>query len=485
MTNFSGKKTLRSFSIILMSQLATIFVGLIRTKIVAIFWGPLGVGVIGILQTAIELLYSIITCGIATSAIREIAVIHIWEDKKYVIQVFKYLSAILGIIGLLIVLVSSPLLSLITFGDIGYTSSYVILSLYLFFRTISSYYLSVMQGNQLVQSFAISNTVGPLLSLLFIFPIVYYFDNIGPSLLLLVVSVSTLIASMYYYKRLKLNFNVDLSKSRFVENSKKILKLGISLTISGSVLTLLISFVTRTFISNMGSIEEVGFYQAGWTVINSYIGVFFVVMSTDYYPKLSSVILKPLEANLVFNQQIVIALLLLAPALILLLFFLKILVPILYTAEFDIVVVFVKYSLLGVFFKAIAYSISYIYLAKSAIKVYMLTEIISSLLILIFNFIGFKYWGITGMGIAYSLGYLASFVAILSYLNRVSSEIFIQRNTIVVISISLLLLSASLLVDICLDGAYKYVLLVIFFMTSVLFSLYKFGFGLKILQNNR
>lgn len=198
MTNLSGKKTLRSFSIILMSQLATIFVGLIRTKIVAIFWGPLGVGVIGILQTAIELLYSIITCGIATSAIREIAVIHIWEDKKYVIQVFKYLSVILGVIGLLIVLVSSPLLSLITFGDIGYTSSYAILSFYLFFRTISSYYLSVMQGNQLVQSFAISNTVGPLLSLLFVFPIVYNFDNIGPSLLLLVVSVSTLIASMYY-----------------------------------------------------------------------------------------------------------------------------------------------------------------------------------------------------------------------------------------------------------------------------------------------
>jgi PST family polysaccharide transporter len=34
---------------------------------------------------------------------------------------------------------------------------------------------------------------------------------------------------------------------------------------------------------------EVGFYTAGFTLLNSYVGIIFTVMSTDYFPRLSSI----------------------------------------------------------------------------------------------------------------------------------------------------------------------------------------------------
>ena len=37
-------------------------------------------------------------------------------------------------------------------------------------------------------------------------------------------------------------------------------------------------------ISRMGSIDDVGLFNAGFTIVNTYVGLVFTAMATDYYP---------------------------------------------------------------------------------------------------------------------------------------------------------------------------------------------------------
>jgi len=76
------------------------------------------------------------------------------------------------------------------------------------------------------------------------------------------------------------------------------------------------SYIVSIFISRTGSVEQVGLYNAGFAIINTYMGLIFAAMGTDYYPRLSAVAHDNKLSKQTMNQQSEIALLILAPILI-------------------------------------------------------------------------------------------------------------------------------------------------------------------------
>ena len=64
-----------------------------------------------------------------------------------------------------------------------------------------------------------------------------------------------------------------------------------------------VSYIVRIFISNQGGISEVGLYSAGFAIINTYVGLVFTAMGTDYYPRLSAVAHSNKECKKTINQQ--------------------------------------------------------------------------------------------------------------------------------------------------------------------------------------
>jgi O-antigen/teichoic acid export membrane protein len=80
--------------------------------------------------------------------------------------------------------------------------------------------------------------------------------------------------------------------------------LGVLLTISG-LLTLLSTYLIQIYVGKIGGLEEVGFYTAGFTLLNSYVNL-FTVMSTDYFPRLSSISddnVKKVEMKVLFKVK--------------------------------------------------------------------------------------------------------------------------------------------------------------------------------------
>jgi hypothetical protein len=76
--------------------------------------------------------------------------------------------------------------------------------------------------------------------------------------------------------------------------------------------------------------RRVGFYTAGFTLLNSYVGIIFTVMSTDYFPRLSSISDDNVsEASVI--QQSFISILIITPIVILFLTFITVIVKVIYT----------------------------------------------------------------------------------------------------------------------------------------------------------
>lgn len=394
-------------------HILNIVISIVRSKMVAVFIGPAGMGVISLLTSAINIVNGFSGLGIETSAVQHISSKYKGNDISSVlviIAVVKKLVMITGILGSILALCLSSLLSTITFGNTEHTSAFVYISITILLRQLTSGELAVLQGLRKVRLLAKANFFGNLMGLFFSLPVYYYLkiEAIIPTII--IVSISSLFFALFFSKSLE----IEKSRIPFKEiliQSKSVLKLGVLLTISG-LLTLLTTYIIQIYIGNSGGLEEVGYYIAGFTLLNSYVGIIFTVMSTDYFPRLSSIIDDENKIRNSVVQQSFISILIITPIVTLFLLFVPIIVKIIYTSKFEVIVPMVSIGILGMLFKSISWSMGFILIAKGDSKMFLFTSVIFNMLLLLMNVGGYYLYGLTGLGISFLGYYIIHFYAL-------------------------------------------------------------------------
>jgi len=142
--------------------------------------------------------------------------------------------------------------------------------------------------------------------------------------------------------------------------------------------------------------------------VNTYVGMIFTAMGTDYYPRLSAVANDVTQSNKLVNQQAEMALLFLGPILILFLILLKYAIIVLYSAEFLDVIPMVQWSVLAILLKAIVWSMGFLLVAKGDSKIFFYSELIGSIYTLLINLAGYYWLGLEGLGISFLITYFIS-----------------------------------------------------------------------------
>jgi O-antigen/teichoic acid export membrane protein len=183
------------------------------------------------------------------------------------------------------------------------------------------------------------------------------------------------------------------------------------LTFSGT-LTLLSTYLIQIYVGKTGSLEEVGFYNAGFTLLNSYVGIIFTVMSTDYFPRLASICDDNEKVRTSVIQQSFISILIITPIIILFLIFIPLIIKILYTPKFISIMPMVCIGILGMLFKAVSWSMGYILIAKGDSKIFIKTALGFSILSLILNIFGYYFYGLEGLGFSFLIYYLIHFFVV-------------------------------------------------------------------------
>lgn len=388
-------------------QVFNILITIIRTKFVAILLGPTGMGVAGLLNVTIGFIAKLTNFGLETSAVKNISAANESGNElriSRVAQVIRRLVWITGLLGAIITLVFSSWLSELTFGNKDYTYAFIWISITLLINQISTGQNVVLRGMRKLRYLAQASVIGSIIGLITTIPLYYFYglDGIVPGII--VTSVSSLFLTWFYARKVKLK-SVRVSTARTLVESKEMLKMGFMISLSG-IIGLGFSYIVRIFISNTGGLDQVGLYNAGFAIINSYVGMIFAAMSTDYYPRLAATANSNAKSRTIIIQQAEIAILILAPVIIVFLVFINWVVIILYSNKFIEVNDMILWAALGIFFKAIGWSIGYIFLAKGNRKLFFWNELITSGYLLALNLLGYYYWGLTGLGISFLVAYI-------------------------------------------------------------------------------
>jgi O-antigen/teichoic acid export membrane protein len=285
--------------------------------------------------------------------------------------------------------------------------AYAWMAITLLFNQLGAGKMVVLQGLRKIKYLANAGISGSFLGLTVSLPLYYYFgiDGIVPAII--ATSVVNMLRSWYFASKVKL-VPVTVDRVTTLKEGKEMLWLGFMLSLSG-LITTAAAYLLRIYIRETGGVDDVGLYNAGFAIIITYVGLVFTAMSTDYYPRLSGVALYNHKARKLINQQAEMAILILAPILLLLMVFIKWVVVLLYSSQFVSVSAMIQWATLGMFFKAASWSIAYVFLAKGEAKLFLWNELITNAYLLAFNVLGYKLMGLDGLGIAFLLSYVLYF----------------------------------------------------------------------------
>lgn len=469
----SFKQILKSTSIFGTVQVINILVSIARSKIIAILLGPTGIGINGLLNTTIGLISGLTNFGLSTSAVKNIAAAYSTgniEKVSIVVTVLRRLVWFTGVLGSLLTILLSSWLSQLTFGNKEYTLAFIWLSITLLLNQISNGQTVLLRGMRQLKSMAQSSLSGSVFGLLISVPIYFKWgiDGIVPAII--VSSIAALLRTWYFSRKVKIK-NARVTNQNIISEGKDMLLMGFMLSIS-SLYVLAKNYGIRAFISNLDGLEQVGLYTAGFAIVNSYVGMVFTAMSTDYYPRLSSIAQDNSKARNLINQQAEISILILAPLISIFLIYISWIVIILYSSKFIGINEMIQWAMLGVFFKAASFSIAFIFLAKGESKLFLINELFAGTVTLFLNLAGYYYGGLRGMGISFLLSYAYYTVQVYIVTNRKYQFTFTADFKRIFIY-QVLISSICLIITYTIPKPWSYIMGMPMIIASILFSYFQ------------
>lgn len=392
-----------------------ILISLVRNKLVAMILGPMGMGTVALFASTAKLVGDATNLGLPMSAVRHISEVFERGDVEStgrMICIFRSWSVLASLLGMLLCVAMSPLLSDWTFSFGNHTLHFVYLSPVVALTTMAAGEAAILKATRRLRSLALLSVLGVVSALVISVPIYWYFGMSGivPSLVAVAFAqaVITLMFSLRLYPlRLTLRLPMLREGAGFV-------RLGLAF-VAGCVLGSGAEFVIRSYLNNVGQVQAVGLYNAAYMMIFTYAGMIFTAMETDYYPRLSAVPSLGTEFNKVVNTQIEVSLLLIAPMLACFVVFMPILLPMLYSGKFMPVLPMIQVAALSMYARTVFLPIEYISLSRADSVSYLVIEFTSYLILVVLVILGYDHWGLFGTGVAMAVAGFLEFVYVYFY----------------------------------------------------------------------
>jgi len=456
-------------------QVINIILRLIRSKAIALLIGPIGMGISNLLLTTMELINGLTNLGLERSAVKDISLANTNSNSKSVAKTISILKKLVWLtitIGIILMIALSPWLSEMAFGNKDYTISFIWISIALLFKQLSSSQLAILQGLRKLQYLAKANLLGNFIGLLITLPLYYFFriDAIVPAII--IATFMSFIFTYYYSQKLDIA-PVAISRKEAVSEGKGMINLGVMLSLS-SMITLLVAYIIRIYIGSSNETEElglidVGLYSAGFVILNSYVGIIFNAMGTDYFPRLSEIANDIIKLRKTVLEQAIVAILLITPIIVVFLAFAPLIIVILYSNEFSPIVAMVTWGILGMIFKAVSWSMGYMIIAKGDSKVFIKTAIGFNAILLLINIVGYHYGGLEGIGISFFIYYIIHFITI-RIITYYRYDFYFEKGFYKIFTFTVIMCLIAFLITFISIPVLKYLLMTGIIIVSCLYS---------------
>jgi len=393
---------LKSSSLIGGSEVAKLLIGIVQVKFVAIFLGPVGIGLIGIYNSVINLGWRIAGLGIGSSGIREVAEAVGSNDREKIgrmVLTLRRISWLTGTVGSLTVVFLAQPLSRITFGTTEHAWALVLLAWIILMRNIQSAQMAYLQGLRRIGDLVRLKIIGAIGGATI--GVGFYawlrLDGIVPAMLIL--AAFNLTASWWFARKIPPP-HVSMTWGESVRASTGLMRLGLAFMWTG-VLTAGVAYLTRLLINLEIGVGAVGIFQSAFRLSGLFVNFVLQAMGTDFYPRLTGVAHDNRKINQLVNEQIEIGLLLAVPGMIAMLVFAPWVIRIFYTAKFAASAELLQWFLLGCLGRVISWPMGHITVAKGKAHWMVFTETSANLLHILLIWLGLHFLGVHGVAVAF------------------------------------------------------------------------------------
>lgn len=390
------------------SQVVTILINIVKTKLVAILLGPSGMGLIQLLASTITLVKSVSGLGIGFSGVRDIAQsIGSGDDEKIgkTIVTLKRWSWVTGILGVSLTILFSQQLSVWTFGNKDYWLEISLLSSTIILSNIAGSYVAIIRGARRTADYVKLNIFTAFFGAILAIVIYYFLGERGILPVLILTGIIGFLVNYFYSRKISFQkVNITYKESFF--DGLDMVKLGAFTVLTGFISEFALYYVRISINDNLG-IEFVGYYAVATTLAVTYMGLIFTAMGVDYFPKLSAINTDNKALNLAVLEQTKIILLLGTPLILGMYTFSEYLIQILYTKDFGLALPLLMWMLLSVFLRLIGFPIGFVFLAKGKSKIFIFTQSLWNIIFVSFAYFSWQLRGdLVGIGMAFTSAYV-------------------------------------------------------------------------------
>lgn len=387
-------------------QVVQVVCAMVRNMVISKWLGPVGLGLMGVYLTAVDLIGSVTQLGIRTSAVKEIA-----SGDMAAVTVVRRFGVALGILGAVVAVVLSLPMSRWSFGDDSHVWSFCLLGAALLFQSLTNAGQAVFQGLSRLKPLASASLWGSVAGLALSVPLYRWLGLGGIAPSIVVYSVALWVPLAIHGRGLDRSAGRSLGLRQTVARGAEFMKVGFYLTLS-SILGYLVSYVFLIFLDREGTEMTLGIYQAGYTMLWRYAAMIFVSVTYEYYPRLTRVSAFPRRMQAMVNHQSLFTALIMLPCVCFAIAASPLIVRVLYQSEFMPVLPYFTVGMAGMMFRPLSVAMSYSFLATGRGLTYSVTEMASSVVGLALNVAGFHWFGFAGLGVAL-IGWMGADVLIM------------------------------------------------------------------------
>ncbi|MGN1213805.1 MAG: hypothetical protein ACI4TR_02815, partial [Bacteroidaceae bacterium] len=233
-------------------QAVNVLTSVLRNKAAAVFIEKYGQGISELFNTTINLISTATTLVIPISIIRRLSIVYEKFGSHsttlhHEIRAIRSWNLLSGLIAMIIVLISAPLLSLVTFDSTDFTCSFILLSPMLVMLSINATEIAILKATRRLKQLVSASLIGSV-STLVICVTCYYFGKLRGIVISLDLSLFVIMilnmrqtVSQYPYK-------LSLFKPRVLKKVTPLIKLSLSIILA-AIAASLAEYIIKSNIS--------------------------------------------------------------------------------------------------------------------------------------------------------------------------------------------------------------------------------------------
>ena len=378
------RKLVTSTALVGTSSLFGVLTAVLRNKLLAVFVGAVGIGLLAQIGNFLNVLSALASMGISVGMAKYVAEFSSCADHLSLGRLRRSGAVVSWIASSVAVLIAwgfSARIATLLFGrpELAWTVAVSVLAVPLLVQV--SFHLAIMQGLKQMRQYALANALASALGLLVLFPLVYFLKFNGAVIHLVAAGILSYLVVYLVSRRLSSAFFQKAHAKFDAVLTKGLLRYGASSLAVGAVYWINLLAVRSVIVHRLGA-DANGLYQVALGISFQYLMLILNSISTYAFPRLSE--LKE-KGSIVeeLRGSIRLSILLVTACASMFLLVRQWLIPVLFTREFLGAQNILPVQFVSDFLKATAWMIGIWLLPQGRLKVWVSLDLVMNVVLMV------------------------------------------------------------------------------------------------------